>query len=45
VVKGLDIIDSLAAVPTSGREGGDRPLQNLRIIKVSLVKRKKYAAG
>lgn len=40
VIKGLPVIDSIAAVPTSGREGGDRPLQDVRIIKARLVKRK-----
>jgi len=36
VVRGLDIVDRIAAVPT-GR--GDRPLQDVRIIKARLVKR------
>jgi len=39
VIKGLDTIDSIATVPTSGRQGGDRPLQDVRIIKARLVKR------
>jgi len=37
VVKGLDVIDKIAAVQTSR----DRPLQDVRIIKAKLVKRKK----
>ena len=45
VVKGLAVIDSLAAVATTGKEGGNRPLQELRIIKVNLIKRKKYDAA
>lgn len=40
VIKGLPVIDSIATVPTSGRSGGDRPLQDVRIIKARLVKRK-----
>jgi len=41
VVEGITVIDSIAAVPTTGKAGGDRPLEEVRIIKVSLVKRKK----
>lgn len=41
VVKGIEVVDSIAVVPTSGREGGDRPLQDVKIIRASLVKRKK----
>ena len=44
VIRGMQVIDSLAAVPTSGREGGDRPLKDLHIIKVRLVKRKNYGS-
>jgi cyclophilin family peptidyl-prolyl cis-trans isomerase len=44
VIRGMQVIDSLAAVPTSGREGGDRPLKDLHIIKVRLVKRKNYSS-
>lgn len=40
VIKGLPVVDSIATVPTSGRDGGDRPLQDVRIIKARLVKRK-----
>lgn len=40
VIKGLPVIDSIAAVPTGGRSGGDRPLQDVQIIKARLVKRK-----
>ncbi len=39
VIKGLDVIDSIAAVPTS--KPYDRPLQDVRIIKMKLVKRTK----
>lgn len=40
VISGLDVIDSIAATPTSGRQGGDRPLQDVRIISARLIKRK-----
>ena len=39
VVRGLNVVDSIAAVPTSGRPF-DRPVQNVRILKMKLVKRK-----
>lgn len=40
VISGLAVIDSIAAVPTSGRMGGDRPQEDVRIIKARLIKRK-----
>lgn len=42
VVKGLDVVDTIAAVPTSKGVDRDRPLEDVRIIKTKLVKRKKY---
>jgi peptidyl-prolyl cis-trans isomerase B (cyclophilin B) len=41
VVKGLDVIDKIAAVQTSKAQDRDRPLQDVRIIKAKLVKRKR----
>jgi cyclophilin family peptidyl-prolyl cis-trans isomerase len=41
VVTGMEVVDRIAATKTSGREEGDRPLQDIHIIKASLVKRKK----
>ena len=40
LINGFEVLDSIAAVPTSGRQGGDRPLKDVRIIKMSLIKRK-----
>jgi len=40
VIQGLETIDSIASVPTSGRQGGDRPLKDVRIIKARLIRRK-----
>ncbi len=39
VVSGMEVVDAIAAVPTSGRSGGDRPLQPVRILRARLVKR------
>src|SRR4030095_6136928 len=41
VIKGSDIVDKIASVPTSQGEDRDRPLQNIMIIKAKLIKRKK----
>ncbi len=41
VVKGLDVIDKIASVPTSKGADRDRPLEDVRIIKAKLVKRRK----
>jgi cyclophilin family peptidyl-prolyl cis-trans isomerase len=41
VVSGLDVVDSIAGTATSKGVDKDRPLQDIRIIKASLVKRRK----
>ena len=41
VVKGLDVVDKIAAVQTSKAQDRDRPLQDVRIIKAKLIKRKR----
>ena len=41
VIKGIEVVDSIAAVPTSKGADKDRPLQDVRIMKAKLVKRKK----
>lgn len=41
VVKGMDVVDKIAAVQTSRGVDRDRPLQDVRIIKAKLIKRKK----
>ena len=41
VVKGLDIVDKIAAVQTSKGQDRDRPLQDVRIVTTKLIKRKK----
>lgn len=39
IVSGLNVVDSIAAVTTSGRQGGDRPVEDVKIIKAKLVRR------
>lgn len=39
VISGLAVVDSIAAVKTSGRTGGDRPLEPVIIKKARLVRR------
>jgi cyclophilin family peptidyl-prolyl cis-trans isomerase len=41
VVKGLDVVDKIAAVPTSKAADLDRPVTDVKIIKAKLIKRKK----
>jgi len=41
VVKGLEVVDQIAAVPTSKAADRDRPLKDVVIIKAKLIKRKK----
>ena len=41
VVKGLDVVDKIESTPTSKGEDRDRPLEDVRIIKAKLIKRKK----
>jgi cyclophilin family peptidyl-prolyl cis-trans isomerase len=41
VVRGLPVLDSIAATPTSKGADRDRPLQDVRILRARLVKQKK----
>jgi cyclophilin family peptidyl-prolyl cis-trans isomerase len=40
VITGLDVVDKIAATPTSKDEDRDRPLEDVRILKARLIKRK-----
>lgn len=40
VVKGLEVVDAVAATPTSKAADRDRPLKDVRILKARLVKRR-----
>lgn len=42
VVKGLDVVDKIASTPTSKGQDRDRPIEDVRILKAKLIKRKKY---
>lgn len=42
VVTGLDVVDKIASSATSTGQDRDRPLQDIRIVKTKLVKRKKH---
>jgi cyclophilin family peptidyl-prolyl cis-trans isomerase len=42
VVTGLDVVDKIASSATSTGQDRDRPLQDVRIVKTKLVKRKKH---
>lgn len=41
VVKGLEVVDKIAGTKTTGREGADKPLTDIRIIQAKLTKRSK----
>lgn len=41
VVRGLEVVDKIASVPTSKGTDRDRPLTDVQIIKAKLIKRKK----
>jgi peptidylprolyl isomerase len=37
VVEGMDVVDAIAKVKTSGQSGGNRPLRNVTIIRAEMV--------
>lgn len=37
VVEGMDVVDAIAKVQTSGQNGGNRPLQNVTIIRAVMI--------
>jgi peptidyl-prolyl cis-trans isomerase B (cyclophilin B) len=39
VVEGMDVVDRIAAVQTSGRSGGDKPIKEVRLLKSKMVRR------
>jgi peptidyl-prolyl cis-trans isomerase B (cyclophilin B) len=41
LVKGFDVLDKIAATPTSKASDRDRPLEDVKVIKAKLVKRRK----
>lgn len=42
VMKGMDIVEKISLVTTSKGTDRDRPIEDVRIIKAKLIKRKKY---
>lgn len=44
-VSGMEVVDKIAAKPTTGRSGGDKPLQNIKIIETKLVSRKRIKSA
>ena len=42
LVSGFDVLDKIASVPTSKAADRDRPIENVRILKARLIKRKNY---
>lgn len=41
LIKGVEVLDRIASTPTSKAEDRDRPLEDVRIVKTRLVKRRK----
>jgi peptidyl-prolyl cis-trans isomerase B (cyclophilin B) len=41
VVSGMEVVDKIAATKTTGRQGNDKPLKDIKIQKVTLVRRTK----
>ena len=39
LVSGFDVLDKIALTKTSGRQGGDKPLTDIRIKKVKMIRR------
>jgi peptidylprolyl isomerase len=37
VVEGMDVVDSIAKVQTSGQAGGNRPIQNVTILHAEMI--------
>jgi peptidyl-prolyl cis-trans isomerase B (cyclophilin B) len=41
VVSGMEVVDKIAQKPTTGRSGGDKPLQDIKIMQTKLISRKR----
>lgn len=39
LIQGFDVLDKIAGVKTTGRSGGDKPIQDIKIKKVTLIRR------
>lgn len=40
LVSGIEVVDKIASTKTTGKDGGDKPIQDIRILKTTMVKRK-----
>lgn len=40
LVSGIEVVEKIASTKTTGRDGGDKPVQDIRILKTTMVKRK-----
>lgn len=40
MIRGFDVLDKIAQTPTSGKQGGDKPMNPIRIRKVKMISRK-----
>jgi len=45
VISGMDVVDKIASTPTSKGSDRDRPLNDIRIVKAKLVKRRKQVSS
>ena len=43
MVRGFDVLDKIASVKTSGKQGNDQPLSTIRIKDVKLIRRRSHA--
>lgn len=40
LITGIEVVDKIASTKTTGKDGGDKPIQDIRILKTAMVKRK-----
>ena len=40
MIRGMDVLDSIASVKTTGKGKGDKPLSDIRIVRMKLIRRK-----
>lgn len=45
VVSGMEVVDKIAQMPTTGRSRADKPLQDIKIIETKLVSRKRIKSA
>jgi hypothetical protein len=40
LVRGFDVLDKIASTKTSGRQGGDKPIETIRISEAKMIRRR-----